>query len=550
MGNYNELPPDPFVLLASATAPDCPGTCGAASCLSFEESHRLFQQLQFQQFQLETQKQALRQAEALSREQAALLEEFSDRYDFAPIGHLNLDRAGIILAVNLTGAQILRDERPFLVGRRLHSFISYDSRPAFYEFLARLFAGAPKDSCEIVFQLGRRPPVTLRLEAVLSESREECHAVLVDITKRRLSETYQEMGWEIVRILNLPDRPGALLESVQRVLAVVKLHTGFDVVGLRLKDGAGVLPFHQRSRPSDVLILEDFLIDLAADDVAQLHRYCSDFPADAFARVLSGRADPADPLWSPGGSFWSNDAPGSRGLPCRQQRQASPNNAAGKGYGSLALVPIRYQGEISGLLQLQSKSKGRLTTETVELLETITSCLGGALVQEHAGRERARVEGELLQVRKPALLGPLAASVTFNNEPRRRGRATILLVEEEPAILRLVTIMLETKGYQVLQSASAASAIRLAQTGSHEIRLLLTDVLLPEMGGRELARTVLCAAPRLKTLFMSSAPAEATPLEAGVHFIQKPFTMASLAVKVHEILESCEERHLLEANRA
>ncbi len=121
------------------------------------------------------------------------------------------------------------------------------------------------------------------------------------------------------------------------------------------------------------------------------------------------------------------------------------------------------------------------------------------------------------------------------------GHETILLVEDEPAILRLSRKLLERLGYLVLTAASPGEAIRLAQEYAGEIHLLITDVVMPEMNGSELARNLLTLHPNLKRLFMSGYTAEVIAhhgvLEAGVEFLQKPFSSGELAAKVRDVLD-------------
>ncbi len=123
-----------------------------------------------------------------------------------------------------------------------------------------------------------------------------------------------------------------------------------------------------------------------------------------------------------------------------------------------------------------------------------------------------------------------------------RGRETILLVEDEPASLRLISKMLEKQGYTVLAAGTPGEAIRMAREHAGEIHLLATDVIMPEMNGRDLARNLLSLFPRLKILFASGYTADVIThqgvLDEGVHFIQKPFSRKKLAEKVREVLES------------
>lgn len=122
------------------------------------------------------------------------------------------------------------------------------------------------------------------------------------------------------------------------------------------------------------------------------------------------------------------------------------------------------------------------------------------------------------------------------NHPTDRGHETILLVEDEIAILRMTTKMLEKQGYQVVAAKTPDEAICLAQEHAGEIHLLMTDVVMPEMNGRDLAENILSIHPNLKCLFMSGYTADVIAhhgvLDKSVNFIQKPFSRDQLGAKV------------------
>ncbi|MDQ5985854.1 MAG: Sensor histidine kinase RcsC [Syntrophus sp. SKADARSKE-3] len=122
-----------------------------------------------------------------------------------------------------------------------------------------------------------------------------------------------------------------------------------------------------------------------------------------------------------------------------------------------------------------------------------------------------------------------------------RGRETILVVEDEPALLKLTKHMLERLGYQVLTANTPGKAIRLVEEHAMEIHLLMTDVVMPEMNGRDLSKKMISIYPNLKCLFTSGYTADVIAhhgvLEEGVYFIQKPFSRNDLAAKVREVLE-------------
>ncbi|MDZ7665531.1 MAG: PAS domain S-box protein [Desulfotignum sp.] len=125
------------------------------------------------------------------------------------------------------------------------------------------------------------------------------------------------------------------------------------------------------------------------------------------------------------------------------------------------------------------------------------------------------------------------------------GTETILLVEDEPKILRMTRMMLERKGYTVISSATPAKAVEKAKNHSGAIDLLITDVVMPEMNGRDIARQITSLYPGIRLLFMSGYTANVIAhhgvLDDGVAFIQKPFSMAEMTAKVREVLDETKE---------
>ncbi len=123
-----------------------------------------------------------------------------------------------------------------------------------------------------------------------------------------------------------------------------------------------------------------------------------------------------------------------------------------------------------------------------------------------------------------------------------RGTETILLVEDEAELRELAKEVLEHAGYTVLEAAAAADAMLMARRHAGVIELLLTDVVMPRMSGRALAETIVAERPETRVLFMSGYTDDAIlrhgVLEAGVHFLEKPFTPRVLAGKVREVLDA------------
>lgn len=137
---------------------------------------------------------------------------------------------------------------------------------------------------------------------------------------------------------------------------------------------------------------------------------------------------------------------------------------------------------------------------------------------------------------------PESVEASASTEPLPRGSETVLVVEDEAAVRDIVCRVLERQGYRVLPATDGATALDLLSRQADPVHLLVTDVVLPGVGGRILADQIVQLRPRCKVLFVSGYTDDAIVhhgvLFAGVQFLQKPFTPDVLAVKVRHVLDS------------
>jgi two-component system, cell cycle sensor histidine kinase and response regulator CckA len=153
-------------------------------------------------------------------------------------------------------------------------------------------------------------------------------------------------------------------------------------------------------------------------------------------------------------------------------------------------------------------------------------------------------QGTSFRIYLPAIDTPTRALGVVAPKPTvvSRGRETVLLVEDEPALRQLAARVLTSSGYTVLHAGHPHDALTLMAQHTGQIQLLLTDVVMPEMGGRALASRVQAAHPETRVLYMSGYSGGAFlhdgVLETGTSFLQKPFTPITLAQKVREVLDS------------
>jgi PAS domain S-box-containing protein len=152
-------------------------------------------------------------------------------------------------------------------------------------------------------------------------------------------------------------------------------------------------------------------------------------------------------------------------------------------------------------------------------------------------------EGTTFKVYLPRVDEPAEAlPATKASSADRVGTETILLVEDEPQLRELTRSVLAARGYSVVEALNADEAERLVEKYGSKIHLLLTDVIMPGMSGRELAKRLSARHPAMRVLYMSgytyNVIAQGGTLERGVAFLQKPFTPSALIEKVREVLDA------------
>ncbi|MCY2930673.1 MAG: ATP-binding protein [Planctomycetota bacterium] len=237
--------------------------------------------------------------------------------------------------------------------------------------------------------------VDVTLTAIAVGGKTQLHCVWRDRTERHRSQVYAEMGREILQILN---EPGDMPDSVRRILGTLKARTGFDAVGIRLQHGEDFPYVAQEGFSQEFLLKENLLAECNAaggkcrgtDGRVSLECTCG--------LVVSGKTDPACPLFTPGGSFWTSDSiPLLDIRPEDDPRHRPRNTCMHQGYASMALVPIRCKERIVGLIQFNDRRKGCFTLGTVELLEGIASHIGAAMVRKQAETELLETNRQLEQ---------------------------------------------------------------------------------------------------------------------------------------------------------
>src|SRR5665213_1759761 len=189
-----------------------------------------------------------------------------------------------------------------------------------------------------------------------------------------------------------------------------------------------------------------------------------------------------------------------------------------------------------------TKPKGKGTGLGLATCQTIVKqCSGCIDVQSEPGR------GTTFKIYLPRVEEAADAVDMFKTtaaaKPLARGTETLLLVEDEPSVRHLACSILEAQGYNVLRASNGQEGLRVArECKGQPIRLVITDVIMPQMSGKVMAEWLKATYPDMKILFTSGytddAIAQHGVLEAGVAFLSKPYSPATLARKVREMLDN------------
>jgi CheY-like chemotaxis protein len=184
-----------------------------------------------------------------------------------------------------------------------------------------------------------------------------------------------------------------------------------------------------------------------------------------------------------------------------------------------------------------TKAVGRGTGLGMASVDGIVRQNGGAItVKSDVGR------GTTVSVFLPRADAAVASEAAAALEEPKRGTETVLVVEDEPALLRLATRALEAVGYNVLSAGSPEQALDVAAAHVGRLNMLVTDVVMPGMNGRTLAEKLVENEPNLKCLFVSGysdgVMGADGMIDDDLNFLQKPFSPKALAHKVRQVLEA------------
>jgi len=326
--------------------------------------------------------------QAASRKRAEEAQKENERtyrnlYQYAQVGLFETSlRDGTVMVCNeryasLAGFSSVKDA----IGKDIvHLYVNPDDRKVVSRILRE--QGHIEDHIVLFrnHQTGRQ--FWAQFSARINREKDVAEGTIIDISELKQAERRQYFAAEILGILN---DPANLVDSINLILAAVKRETGFDAVGIRLKSNDDFPYFVQDGFSPDFLLTENTLVARDAtggpcrDVNGNINLECT------CGLVLSGQMDPKNPLFTEWGSSWTNNSLPFLDLPPGQDPRFHPrNNCIHQGYLSVALIPIRANRQIIGLLQLNDRRKDCFTPEMIHFYEGIVASIGIALMRKQA----------------------------------------------------------------------------------------------------------------------------------------------------------------------
>jgi PAS domain S-box-containing protein len=540
--------------------------------LSPEETRHALHELRVHQIELEMQNEELRRAQA---ELDAARARYFDLYDLAPVGYCTINEQGLILEANLTAATLLGVARSALVKQWFTSFILPEDEDIYYLHRKQLFETGEPQACFLRMVKSDSAQFWAHLEATAVEDAggaPVCRIVISDITERKRAEEEREkLTAQLIQAQKMESigrLAGGVAHDFNNLLTVINGYSQWvlDKMGpddpLRFnvaeihkagERAAGLtrqlLAFSRKQvlqpRVLDlnqvVREMQSMLARLVGEDVelsVALNAESGTLHADPhqLEQVILNLAVNARYAMPRGGKLSIETALVERD---ESYAQSHPEARAGR-YVMLAVNDNGVGMDEETLQRIfepffTTKGTGKGTGLGLSMVQGIVAQSGGYIdVHSEPGR------GTTFKIYLPALVEAAVDTGRPAVVPALGGTETVLVVEDQAQVRKYAVTALSAYGYRVIEAENAGEALSLCGREPGRIHLVLTDVVMPNVGGRELAAHMEKLRPGIKVLFMSGYTGDAVvkqgALEAGAKFIQKPFSPEALAGKVRAVL--------------
>jgi len=548
--------------------------------LSPQDSAKMVHELWVHQIELEMQKEELFKTQT---ELEISRSRYFDLYNLAPVGYLTLQENGLIIESNLTASTLLGIPRQKLENSLIYKHILSDDRDTFYHHCRKLFSTGQSQSCQL--RLNRFNPEAAetffwaRIESsVVANDSEKIESdnvcsrmirvVMSDISNylKITAQLHQAKKMETVGLL-----AGGIAHDYNNKLAVI---IGYAELALNQEVSSEtmsvfiaeilkaaqlsatitrqLLTFARRQIIVPVVLDINQVVESSLIMLRQILGSEINLVWKSERNLDRAKMDPVqiDQILV-NLCLNARDAIADVGKVTVETKNAVFDSAfclENAGYLEGEFVVLVFSDTGHGMSKdiLDKILEPFFTTKEVGKGTGLGLASVDGIVQQNNGFMKIISEpgtGTTFQIYFPRYLGSSDSWVSEKNVSDSPGNgATVLLVEDELALLSMIQIMLEKLGFRVLAASSSAEALMLANEGEKSIDLLLTDVIMPEMNGSDMAARLKPVFPDMKNLFMSGYPANVLAkrgvIASGINFIQKPFSIKELAKKIIEVTNS------------
>ena len=535
-------------------------------------------ELRVHQIELELQNEELRRTQ---QELDEARTRYFDLYDLAPVGYVTVDESGLIVEANLTAAALFGRPKSALFKRPFSTFVVANDQDTYYLNRRVLLGAGPAAPRALDLQLVKQDGTSfwghLTMAVALDPGAgRTCRIVLTDITQQRQAD--DDIDRLQTRLIQAQK-----MESVARLAGGVA-HDFNNMLGVILGHVEMAIEHVAPTQPIHATLTE---IGKAAAHSAELTRRLLAFARkQAIAPVvldpnvtLAGMlpmvrrlvGEHIELVWRPATDAWpikmdpsqieqilvnlcanSRDAISGRGTITMETRNETFDVAycdARTGFAPGDYVSLAVTDDGCGMdkARLPHLFEPFFTTKSAAAGEGGSLGLGLStvygIVRQNDGFLNVFSEpgvGTTFTVYLRRHIGASAHAPAIPTTWEEPGRGTILLVENESAILSLTTTMLARHGYTVLAADTSTRAIEIATTYPDQIDLLMTNVVMPDTNGCDLAKQIVTLRPNAKRLFTSGYTSDVIAhhgaLDQEAHFIGKPFSYANLGAKIRDVL--------------
>ena len=517
-----------------------------------DEQLRLLHELQVHQLELEMQNAELQQTK---NELEALLDQYSDLYDFSPVGYLTLETSGKILNANLTSVSFLGMERSRLTGRYFVDFVTAEDRPDFSAFLQTTFSQPTKNAIEVALWKKDKAPFVVQIEALAAVPVQECRLAMIDVNERKRAE---ELFLRNSKLESLGLLAGGIAHDFNNILAAIlgnlslaraqiatpqklaKRLAAAETAAARAKDlTIQLLTFARGGAPVKKVTFLKYLIREAALFATHGTSVSCEFSlADDLWPVMADSGQISQVLHNLVLNAVQAMPDGGK-LTIRAQ-----NVDPVPGRDRCVEVSIADSGAGIPEDQLSKIFDPYYTTKPQGSGLGLATC--HAILKKHGGSisvESTLGHGSAFQISLPAAELD-AVPDTFHETKVHYGKGRILVMDDEAEVRNIVQASLEDLGYSAACVEDGRAAIDLYRSRKAEgfpFAAVILDLTIPGgMDGKEALSLLKEIDPQIKAIVSSgyaSDPVMANCREYGFSAVlSKPYQLEELSKVLHDLL--------------